>query len=385
MNIRNFLDLVLENSRKVLKRGNFDGFEESLKFLVLNLFGKTLEYFREKEKDLFSCEKGSIQDLSRVKVVLISLGVAVILFCWMLSIFLIRRIQANQFFLWKNLLKITTSTSPFVIKCRQRLLDFSSSALEMNDVKVVNLKHLRKLKFYTRYFIKISILLIIGSVYLIVVYYKYYLEFESSLLQRNQMFKNLSFTKTSLTALNFWQRNLFQSPSDVFHSLDPVIPFSQDYRMIIIKEIKVLKKHLFSIKDGRSYILRTGKMFEKLFEEQNSTRFTRKGTVSGVFLWVFDGYFLRTNQMDDKELEDYFLTFADIQSEIDEVFEYFDQTSKDQIEEEVKSFIKFSCSFFVFYLGFYFFIMRPFLKKEVRCNKTVEFLAEIIDEVEKGK
>jgi hypothetical protein len=29
--------------------------------------------------------------------------------------------------------------------------------------------------------------------------------------------------------------------------------------------------------------------------------------------------------------------------------------------------------------------MRPFLKKGVRCNKTVEFLAEIIDEVEKGK
>lgn len=387
MNNFDFFDMIIAYSKIILNNYSQTqvDYQEELKFLVLNLFGHTRDYLKNQQKLLFKCEEKSIEELSRVKIILIVIGISVICLCFLISIALIKKIHYNQFLLWKNLIKIANSTSPFIGKCKDRCFELSGFIFDHNEAKSKKSKQIKKLKFYSRYIYRIFALLLVGALYYIIVYYQYYLVFESQLQSRNQIFKYLSLSKSSITSLHFWQRNLFFYPNDVTHRLKPIMPLSQDYRSNIYKEITDLKSRLFSLKGKSQYIFGVSNMFELLYDKQDSLHYTRKGTVSGVFMWVFDGYYLRSNKLTYDELNSYFLTFVDIENEFEGEYELFSRTTKTIIEGILKSFINFSCSFFVIYLGFYFFVVRPFIKKEIRCNKTVEFLAQIIsDEDDKG-
>ena len=382
MNNFDFFDMIAAYSKLVLNNfsENQVDFDEELKFIVLNLFGKTRDYLRNQQKILFKCEEKSIEELSMVKIILIVIGVSVISLCFFVSIALIKKIHANQFLLWKNLIKIANSTSPFIGKCKNRCFELSDFIFEPNEVKPKKSKQIKRLKFYSRYISRFFALLLVGALYYVIVYYQYYRVFESQLQSRNQIFKYLSLSKSSITSLHFWQRNLYFYPNDVTHRLKPVMPISQDYKSNIYQEITELKDRLYNLKGKSQYIFDVSNMFELLYEKQDSLHYTRKGTVSGVFLWVFDGYYLRSNIMTYDEINSYFLTFIDIENEFENEYELFSKTTKLIIERILKSFINFSCSFFVIYLGFYFIVVRPFIQKEIKCNKTVEFLAEIISE-----
>lgn len=270
-------------------------------------------------------------------------------------------------------------------RCLARLSTINLEGKSINQIKSYNKSKLPKLKFYVRYVIAVSVFLFLGTAYYLTAYYLFYSKFESSLQTRLGLLSSLINSKSSLTSFNYWEINKYLQPNDIAFKTGGYSFCSEDYAKSIKNEIIVLKNSLNYIKNNIEEVLESGTFFDKIFKSQDSYYYLKKGTVAGIFAWIFDGYYALSKQMAREEEINHLIYLVYIRKELDLLYKYYLNNSDNRLDILLSYYINITCCFLIAYFLFYFFWFRLFLRKERKAKRDFEYILNILEKAEIGR
>lgn len=348
--------------------------------LQVNGLGQSIDFINLVLEKIARCQTNQATSLAYIKIYVIVVGVFVLGICILLTIPFVIFLQNRLNLLWNQIRTISQKNSNSLIDvCNHRLEEF-------HDIKDTNNKVLEisrssiKFNYTTKYLIRLSVFLIIGSVFYITSNYIFYVKFESFLSNRPQILYKLIMMRISLTKLDYWTKEVtgFQS----FKLLYPnYVPLSSDFLKKLSDTAHDLQTNTQSLLNP-GYLELMGSSFYNsyLVDPLNSTSILEYGYYSSIQNIIFESLYISYSK--DPNIVTIYIKFYESARKLgiknEEFFQSINSYSKSVIQNYLQIFIMFSCFFCSLLLTFYFiYYYSLFLPEEKKINR-LEFVSKII-------
>lgn len=329
--------------------------------------------------EVILCEYDSFEHLKLVEIALIVGGVGGFGLCVVGFIYLIKMIQIKQYRMWRKMIKMMHEERIIRGRCVSRLSTLDPKEVNIEDVKVFKRKKLPRLRFYNRYILTVSILLIFVIIYYLVSFYYFFSESYTRLSNRLKLSTSLKESTSGIISFNYWELNTYSYPYDIPYRIGGHAFFSTDYIKNVKNEVSLLKTCLWNIKNNLNEILESGILFDRIFKEQDSFSYLRKGTVPGIFAWIFDGYLLLASQMSVDGFFNYLLYMVYIKNELEFDYNYYINESNKRLNTLASQYVNFTCGLLAVFVVFYFCWFKVFLAREKKSKDNFEYLMSILE------
>lgn len=352
------------------------------KFIQANTFGAALNRLEAIKEEMKYCEYESFEHLRLVKIALIVGGVGATVIFGIGLFYLVKNIQVKQYKMWRKMIKRMHMEKVIRNMCSSRLSTLGIKELNIEELKVFKRKKIPKLRFFYRYILTVSILLLFVTIYYLVAYYYFYSEFELKLSSRLEISTSLKDSTSGIVSFNYWELNAYSYPSDIPSLIGGKAFFSTDYIKNLKNEVSLLKTCLSTIKNNLNEILESGTLFDRIFREQDNYSYLRKGTVSGIFAWIFDGYLILAGEMTVDSFLSYLLYMVYIKKELEFDYEYYISESNKKLNSLADQYINFTSVLLAIFAIFYFCWFKAFLSREKKSSDNFDYLMMILEKDE---
>ncbi|CAG9328658.1 unnamed protein product [Blepharisma stoltei] len=380
-NLYDALSMFIDYTQKLMSDAKSrKGYEDDIKWLMINGVTYSLKYVHKVSKDLLECEKNTKSDKSMVINVLFIIG---ILIC---AIF-IALLMAFGYFLktvydkfWSNLKKSVTLSSDFLKSTIfERLLSVHSQDSIYYDTYYNNSKKLSSYHIKTtlakRLFYRLSLIIIISLCFYLVMIFFLYKQCQESMIDRSRLLQNFKFRSILISRLALYIKeindNLFLKYYPESYAFTD--PYTEFYKTI--DEYDFEYKKLLSSK--WDYLL-SKDIKESLFESTNyPLAYMKFGLISASELVISDSLFL-SRVYSDSLYSKYYISTITLQSGLSSSFTLADASSKDYIDSQLNSMVSLTILFSAILGTLSLFYYLPYLRQEKKFLDKACFLLEII-------
>lgn len=332
--------------------------------------------------DIVLCDANKASELSKIKLILIITGAAVILLCLSVIIPLTYYVQNRSNFLWNQLKTVAIDDSNDLMQImieRLQIIHNEQSIIENTTIKDLLNSETIKFSYIFKYISRIAVFFLLTLIFYILSNFFFYISLETALIHRPDLLSNLIHSRINLSKLDFWTKEvLVDNLLDLKILYGDYIPVNIDYKSELQDTIDLLHSEYNSILFSQYYILLGENLRNSfIYDNENILPIMRFGSISAINSLVFDAYFIAKSIANPNIISEYLNFNTKIRtlgSENETKFQEIVVYSKGIIEEILGNYMTFSICFFMLILLIYLLYYHPYFTSE---QKKIEAMCEI--------
>jgi hypothetical protein len=198
-----------------------------------------MEFISNVLEDVQQCQKAQAVSISYIKLYVVLIGISVLGLCMAIIIPFIIFLQNRLNLLW-NQIKAASKKDNNSLghRCINRLEKFHNiKDININELEISNNRI--KFGYIFKYLVRLSVFLMIGSVYYIIANYAFYVKLQSLLSNRPDMLYNSIIARSSLTKADYLIKQITVKGIIDFEILySDNMPLNNDYESGLSEAIK---------------------------------------------------------------------------------------------------------------------------------------------------